>query len=655
MVRHRFLVPTFPGSNPGAPAKKTLNDCSSSLSSAGGEAASRVATNDCYKSGRGRRLLNVIRRGGVFHFRRVVPMILRLRIGRSELVRSLSTNTIASARMRADLLYRHSEGLFAAATMLSSDEIAGLVKEFYELTLTIDDHRRLFPEQQWSEEDHRARSEYLDQSLAEQRDALRKDDFEKANPAAQVVMARRNLSQADLGPGEYNQIRQAILRASIDIIGELRARQEGDYNYESKDKLVRTALDGSTGGGLSQQTVPLPTLVQKAPNIGPTFSEIAEAFRSDQIAIKNWDQQTASQARATYRLFAEICGDRPLQAYTRADADEFRKKVQRLPWDYSKAPAYRGQTVDGILKIAAAQATARDVQLLTQRTVKRHFSVLSGLWAAVLSAGSVEQNIFSGFRFAASKKASEQRDMWTAPELKVLFTSPIYTGCKSEARRAEPGSLVLKDERYWLPLIALFSGMRQEEIAQLHVDDVRESDGIVYFDINDNPPRMLKNANAARQVPLHSALIRIGFLEYVDHCRKARQTRLFTNLKPGGADNRLGHSFSKWFTRYRRDIGVYRKGLDFHSFRHTASTLMHQAGIERAVLDHVTGHSTPGETSRYVKASALRQLQMAIDAIDIGVDVLASLQARANVKPFVRPQLRYRRRPRSSARTRDPS
>ncbi|WP_091582225.1 hypothetical protein [Mesorhizobium qingshengii] len=72
--------------------------------------------------------------------------------------------------------------------------------------------------------------EYLDQAPAEQRDALRKDDFDKANPATQVVMARRNLSEANLGPGEYNQIRQAILCASIDIIGELHARQEGDYD-----------------------------------------------------------------------------------------------------------------------------------------------------------------------------------------------------------------------------------------------------------------------------------------------------------------------------------------------------------------------------------------------------------------------------------------
>ncbi|RUX23414.1 site-specific integrase [Mesorhizobium sp. M2A.F.Ca.ET.037.01.1.1] len=569
------------------------------------------------------------------------------------MVRSLSTNVVASARMRADLLYRHSEGLFAAAaSMLSSDKIAQLVKDFYQLTLTIDDHRRLFPEQPWSEEDHRARSDYLDHTLAEQRDALRKNDFEKANPAAQVVMARSKLAEGDLGPGEYNQIRQAILRASIDIISELRARQDGDFNHDPRDRLLKDALGGASATPVlpSQAAAPLAVPSPPVASGGPNFSEIAEAFRCDQIAVKIWDQQTAGQAKASYRLFAEICGDKPLAQYARGDADEFRKKIQRLPWDYSKAPAYRNRSVDEILKVAESQAKTRNVQPITQRTVKRHFSALSGLWGSALSAGTVSQNIFSGFRFGSAKKATEQRDAWTRPELETLFSSPLYTGCKSEVRRAEPGSLVLKDERYWIPLIGILSGMRQEEIAQLHTEDVKEADGISFFDINDKPPRMLKNANAARQVPLHVTLIKLGFLEYVDQCRKSRQVRLFPNLKPGGADNRLGHSFSKWFTRYRRDIGVYRKGLDFHSFRHSASTLMHQAGVERAVLDHVTGHSTPGETSRYVKASALAQLQSAINSIDIGFDIVALLEAKPGLKAFVRPRLRYRkqRRPSSS-------
>src|SRR5690606_25859702 len=105
------------------------------------------------------------------------------------------------------------------------------------------------------------------------------------------------------------------------------------------------------GGVESQvQLKALEHLAQPAPparpsSSGPTFSEVAEAFRSDQLAIKNWDRQTAGQARATYRLFAEICGDRPLPEYVRSHADDFRKKIQRLPWDYSKAAQYRGHSV----------------------------------------------------------------------------------------------------------------------------------------------------------------------------------------------------------------------------------------------------------------------------------------------------------------------
>lgn len=433
--------------------------------------------------------------------------------------------------------------------MLPKEEISRLVREFYQLTLKIDEHRRLFPEQPWSSEDHGSRSDYLDRLLTEHKEALQQDNFDAVSPAAQVVMARHNMQENQLEPGEYNQIRHAILRASVDIISDLRARQDGDFNFHPRDKLLSAALENPATTTVSPVQDVTPRTSTIITRVEPTFVEIAEAFRADQLAIRSWDPQTTAQAGATYRLFAEICGNKSMRSYDRADADDFRKKVQRLPWDYAKAARYRNRSVDEILRIAAAEARTREVQPLTQRTVKRHFSALSGLWASALSAGNVDQNIFSGFRFASSKKASEQRDMWSVPELKQLFASPIYVGCKSELRRAEFGTLLLKDERYWLPVIALFSGMRQEEIAQLHVEDVRESEGIVFFDVNDRPPRMLKNANAARHVPVHKTLLQSGFLEYVEACRKARQPRLFPNLKPGGADNRLGHSFSKWFTR----------------------------------------------------------------------------------------------------------
>ncbi|MCP6330323.1 hypothetical protein NL460_29735, partial [Klebsiella pneumoniae] len=72
------------------------------------------------------------------------------------------------------------------------------------------------------------------------------------------------------------------------------------------------------------------------PHAPELFSAVAAVFRNTQAATNTWDNQTASQAGATFRLFVDICGDRPLAAYTRKDAGHFRSLVERLPNDYGK-------------------------------------------------------------------------------------------------------------------------------------------------------------------------------------------------------------------------------------------------------------------------------------------------------------------------------
>jgi len=163
--------------------------------------------------------------------------------------------------------------------------------------------------------------------------------------------------------------------------------------------------------------------------------------------------------------------------------------------------------------------------------------------------------------------------------------------------------------------------LRQEEICQLHIEDVRRERGVWIFDINNRPPRQVKNRNAVRLVPVHKDLIKLGLLEYVDEQRRAGRGLLFHQLRPGGADDRLGHNFTKWFTRYRRDVGLYEGRLDFHSFRHSATTFMQWADVPASIIDAVTGHETTGETARYTKNFQITQLLQAVDAIDPGVDL----------------------------------
>jgi len=103
----------------------------------------------------------------------------------------------------------------------------------------------------------------------------------------------------------------------------------------------------------------------------------------------------------------------------------------------------------------------------------------------------------------------------------------------------------------------------------------------------DGARKKIKNQNSIRPIPIHSKLIEIGFLNFVES-RKA-QRQLF-NLKRD-KQGRFARTLSAWFSRndkrkdgtpilgYIEKCGVASKGENgadqrwtktFHSFRHTA-------------------------------------------------------------------------------------
>ena len=80
------------------------------------------------------------------------------------------------------------------------------------------------------------------------------------------------------------------------------------------------------------------------------------------------------------------------------------------------------------------------------------------------------------------------------------------------------------------------------KVALLLPSDIRGEGCIWYIDINaDGEKKGLKSPVAKRQVPVHSTLIRLGFLEWVEACR--RQPRLFMSFshnKKEGYGRNLG-------------------------------------------------------------------------------------------------------------------
>lgn len=557
---------------------------------------------------------NTVRRGGVYHFRRAVPLTLRERLGRSELTCSLHTHEAGFARTLSRCLYLRSEELFCVMEcdpMLSDEDIAGLVKDFYAEILRQDDNQRLMSDGPDAFREHRA--EQYRQLAERSRIDLASNAFGSVRQITAVMLARRFGQDVSVEKLSARRAGQALLRAGIEIAETLRARSEGDFNYEPRDKLLIAAL-AERPAAHSHTAQPQP---QPSSTVGEPFSVEAERFRETQLRRGVWEKQTALQARKTYALFLEFFGDRPLASFARTDAAAFKNLLSDLPGNYGKAAEYRGKTAAEIV----AETSDRSVERLSPRTIQRHFNALAALWTAALERGEVAVNIFADWKFPGNKRARDQREHWSREQLAALLATPLWSGCQSPHRRSKPGDLVLRDEKFWLPLIALLSGMRQEEICQLRLQDVRQEEGVWVFDLNARDGQQLKNANAVRRVPIHVQLIQMGLLHYVEERRSAKDQMLFPNLQPGGADNRLGHNYSKWFTRYRQEVKLFVPGRDFHSFRHSATTFMRQAGVDEPTIDEVTGHATVGETARYTKGLTIRNLEQAINKIDIGVDV----------------------------------
>jgi integrase len=97
---------------------------------------------------------------------------------------------------------------------------------------------------------------------------------------------------------------------------------------------------------------------------------------------------------------------------------------------------------------------------------------------------------------------------------------------------------------FWLPILGLFTGARQAEIAGLRASNVREQDSVpLIFIVADRAAgERLKARASERVVPVHPELVRLGFLDYVaERARDGTDAWLF----PMGAPDKR-RALSAW-------------------------------------------------------------------------------------------------------------
>lgn len=306
-------------------------------------------------------------------------------------------------------------------------------------------------------------------------------------------------------------------------------------------------------------------------------------------------EKTWSEWALALRRFIETNGDLPLAKITKAHIRKFK---------------------DALLKLELSPASIKK-QLSAVRTVLG--------WA--VENGVVDDNVAAGVTVRDAKVKRERRLPYSDEDLKLIFSSAIYT----ERARPKAGG---GEAACWLPLMALYMGPRLEEMGQALVSDVAMAGNVLCLSINDEAEgKSVKTASSRRTVPIHPELIRLGFKEYVASAE--RGGRLFADLKPDQFDNWTGN-FSKWWGRWPRGLGITDRRKVFHSFRHTFKAACRRAGLQEEVYDLLTGHTGSGVGRGYWRADEysdelVSTLSDALRKVEYGHEALTA------VKPW-RPQ-----------------
>lgn len=359
--------------------------------------------------------------------------------------------------------------------------------------------------------------------------------------------------------------------------------------------------------------VPAPQPEPPAAPPSPLFSSLEDEFLTDRSRPSGdhpgYTAQTVSQARATFRLWLELVGDLPVREYTREQAGEFRKLLLQLPSTFGKTGGgVRRRALDEIKRIEGTGA-----ECISMKTVKRHFSALNQYFGWLKERGHVSEIPSTGFKFPLGRGRSA-RDDWSPEDLLTLFRSARYA----------PG-VDRTTAEWWLPLIALHSGLRLEEMCRLRPgQDIQTIHGVPCFVIQRHEDGWDPKTEAGeRLVPVHPTLIELGLLELVERRRREGAARVFPELRPYGDDGKLGHEYSRQFSRLKIGLGIGERTV-FHSFRHSVRTMIDSADVQERWLDALLGHEGAGAgvgRRVYNKRTDVERLRQLVEAIRPEVDL----------------------------------
>lgn len=371
---------------------------------------------------------------------------------------------------------------------------------------------------------------------------------------------------------------------------------ESILNYNKRLETFKFTTDPSFFG-INQATAE--TRKKKLGDYLPQYVE-------EKMRGKEWNAKFAGEADSYFRLLLEYLGkDAPLYISPET-ANNVKHMLMQIPKFVRSSETLKRMTLQEIIALPSNDPLKQG-KLLNNASIRKYLTTYSGFYEWAVKHKHTSDNNFKDINVKIDKK--RKKSEFSPEQIEAIVNAVI-----SEQ----------KPQYKWGALILRYTGARLEEIAQMRVADVKQEDGIWYFDIEETldeaesklHPKKLKNQASRRRVPVHSKLIELGLLNYIDTAKGKGDGRILHQLTYV-KNNGYGRNLGRWFNEaLLKKLGIKTPHLSLHSLRHTAITDMLRNGVADAIAKTVVGHTVEGVAhENYFGGYTLAQLQDAVEKI----------------------------------------
>jgi integrase len=291
---------------------------------------------------------------------------------------------------------------------------------------------------------------------------------------------------------------------------------------------------------------------------------------------KDWSDKNIRDLEYVFKNFADYYDNKNINDLTRIDFSEFRDKVlKNLPKRINQN-IFKNKNIFEILEIM----NNKKIEKVGIVTINKHLRRVHQIFNWAENNGYIRKNFTKDLAIidkSLSKNKRSKKVPYDKKDLIGMLDSPYFNNEILITLKQNP-------QFVFFPLIAMYTGAKQAEIALLETKDIKKINNIWCFEFNKN----VKTKYTNRITPISNELLDLGFLKYLNYQKKNNEKMLFEKVKifkSGGVD------FTNKFSTYNKKFITNNKNKTFYSFKHFVNQLLKNQKTPVYIINDIVGHS----------------------------------------------------------------